>query len=268
MKFLKSKIAEKKFEEIMKKFIYIVLILLIATSIFSDANVDSIFQSAISSYENKDFDVALKQFLSLENESIINADLFYNIGNCYFRLNNIGKAILYFERTLKIEPLHQAANRNLNLALTLTKDKQKKEKLDAFSDFIKKIYKMVSINSLSIINLSLFILIIVILNIMILFYRNRDKSAPIFIFTILILLFAIVSTTGYMKWNSYSHSTKSVLMHGTAVGYSGPGEDFTRVFTIHEGHIFEVVKEESGWSQIKLQNGLGGWIRNDSFEKI
>ncbi|HHE38945.1 MAG TPA: SH3 domain-containing protein, partial [Candidatus Cloacimonetes bacterium] len=63
-------------------------------------------------------------------------------------------------------------------------------------------------------------------------------------------------------------SSEAVLISQSAVGFSGPSNEFTRVFTIHEGMIFDIEKEENNWSLIKLTNGLGGWIESKNLEKI
>jgi uncharacterized protein YgiM (DUF1202 family) len=72
----------------------------------------------------------------------------------------------------------------------------------------------------------------------------------------------------YIKWQRYTDESQAVLLTDSAIGYSGPDSDFTRVFTIHEGMIFQIEQQQEDWSLIKLQNGLGGWIRNSNFQKI
>ncbi|RLC51939.1 MAG: hypothetical protein DRI23_04035, partial [Candidatus Cloacimonadota bacterium] len=111
----------------MKKYIFSLLIILFSFLLLAEDINQKIFNDAIGYFENKDFLAALELFKSLENENLINADLYYNIGNCYFRLSDIGTSILYYKKALKIQSNHEAARRNLNYALTFTKDKQNTE---------------------------------------------------------------------------------------------------------------------------------------------
>lgn len=236
-------------------------------SIFAN-QTEIIFEEAINSYHDKDYQTALEKFSLIENEGVINADLYYNIGNCYFRINEVGKAILYFKKALKVESDHKAARRNLEYALTFTKDKQDSENENVIRSFWLKAFDSFSINFLAIITLFIFAIIIMLICLMIIYYRNREKTVPIFITTILIFLFSAFLIISLLKWQEFHKTDEAILLSTSAIGYSGPGEDFTRVFTIHEGMIFTIERNEDNWSLIKLENGLGGWIKKDTFVRI
>ncbi len=248
--------------------ILIILISLISFQLFAESLINEINLKAIELYEQKDFDQALEQFQKIENEGIISTDLFYNIGNCYFRMNQLGKSILYYKKALKTTSNFKPAQRNLNFALTLTKDKQKNEEVNVIQSFWEKVFNFFSLNSLAIISFIFFLLIIIFINIMIFSCRHREKTVPVFfisIFTVLLIIFLVLS---FIKWKSFHSISEAVLISQSAIGYSGPSEEFTRVFTIHAGMIFEIEREENNWSLIKLNNGLGGWIESKNLEKI
>ena len=252
----------------MKKLIYSLLFLLLSVSIFADNQIDLIQQDAISSYNDKDYQTALEKFSLLENEGIINADLYYNIGNCYFRINEVGRSILYFKKAIKVRSDHSAARRNLEYALTFTIDKQESDDQSVIRSFWLRAFDSISINLLAIITLIIFSIIIMFICLMIIHYKNREKTVPIFITTIFIFLFSVFFIISILKWQEFNKTDEAVLLSTSAIGYSGPGEDFTRVFTIHEGMIFTIEKSEDNWSLIKLENGLGGWINKDTFVRI
>jgi len=252
----------------MKKLIYSLLFLLLSVSIFADNQIDLIQQDAISSYNDKDYQTALEKFSLLENEGIINADLYYNIGNCYFRINEVGRSILYFKKAIKVRSDHSAARRNLEYALTFTIDKQESDDQSVIRSFWLRAFDSISINLLAIITLIIFSIIIMFICLMIIHYKNREKTVPIFITTIFIFLFSVFFIISILKWQEFNKTDEAVLLSTSAIGYSGPGEDFTRVFTIHEGMIFTIEKSEDNWSLIKLENGLGGWINKDTYVKI
>ncbi|MCD4817840.1 MAG: tetratricopeptide repeat protein [Candidatus Cloacimonetes bacterium] len=252
----------------MKKIIITLLIIFAISSIFANKQIDNINNDAIKEYQNKDFTKALELFLQIENESIVNADLYYNIGNCYFRQNEIGRAILYFKRSLKFDQDHQQAQKNLDYALAMTKDKQLSETDDFITSIWNKTLKILNLNILAIIVLIIFMLIVIMINFIILRYRNREKTIPVFITTLLIFLFAIFVTFSVVQWKRLHNHNFAVLLTSNAAGFSGPSDEFTRVFTIHEGMIFEIDREENEWSLIKLSNGIGGWIRSEYFERI
>jgi len=239
-----------------------------AVSIFAMNQIDTIHEEAINAYQDKDYQTALEKFSLIENEGIVNSDLYYNIGNCYFRLNEIGRAILYYKKALKVRSDHQAARRNLEYALTFTKDKQNSENESVIRSYWLRAFDSISINLLAIILLLIFALIIILICLIIIRFRNRERTVPIFITTILIIFFSAFLIISVLKWQEFHKDDEAVLLSTSAIGYSGPGEDFTRVFTIHEGMIFTIERSEENWSLIKLENGLGGWIKKDTFVRI
>ncbi|RLC50392.1 MAG: hypothetical protein DRH79_07715 [Candidatus Cloacimonadota bacterium] len=252
----------------MKKYIFSLLIILFSFLLLAEDINQKIFNDAIGYFENKDFLAALELFKSLENENLINADLYYNIGNCYFRLSDIGTSILYYKKALKIQSNHEAARRNLNYALTFTKDKQNTESENVIRSIWQRTFDSLSINLLAILMLIFWIALVGMIVIMIIRYRGREKTIPIFITTFIVFFLVVFSILSLMKWQGYHHNKEAVLIFPTAIGYSGPSSEYTRVFTIHEGMIFEIERQENDWSLIKLSNGLGGWIKSDAFEKI
>lgn len=252
----------------MKKLVIILLIIAFGLLLSGESKIDEVFQNALHEYEIKNYENALKDFLSVENEGLINADLFYNIGNCYFRLHQIGRSILYYKKALKIESDHASARKNLEFALTLTKDKQEIGSEDVIRSFWEKLFDSLSINLLAVIAIMIFGIIILLTCFMIIHYRNRERTVPIFITTVLIFFLLIFLLLGFLKWRAYHFLNEGVILTPSAIGYSGPSEDFTRVFTIHEGMIFEIEREEGNWSLVKLPNGLGGWVHKEAFELI
>ncbi len=249
------------------KIILLAVLLVIAVGIFAQTK-ESVFEEGVKAYENSDFRTALEKFSSLVHKKIVNADLYYNIGNCYYRMDDLGRAILNYKRALRIQPGHLRAQSSLEFALTQTQDKQQHDSDDAVSGLMARINRAISLNAIAVIAAIFLLIIVVIIAILIVFYSGREKSVPLFFLSIAIVLFLIASIYGWARLRHYQDNNQAVLLADTAIGYSGPGRDYTRVFTIHEGHIFEVMKQEAEWSQVKLGNGLGGWIQSQSFEKV
>ncbi|KQC06354.1 MAG: hypothetical protein APR54_07245 [Candidatus Cloacimonas sp. SDB] len=252
----------------MNKYLAIIIFLFAVGSFLPASELEDIFQDAVTAFENKEYETSLNLFLSIENENIQNPDLFYNIGNCYFRLNKFGKAILYYKRALKFDPTHKSSKRNLEFVLTFTQDKQLEDEPDLISSLWLKLRNSVSLNMAAVIVLCLFIINFILIMLIITKFRNRDKTSLVFTLTIALIFLMFFSAVSLLKWKNFTSDTEAVLISPSAIGYSGPGEEFTRVFTIHEGMIFEIEKTETDWSLIKLPNGLGGWIKKNFYLKI
>ena len=176
----------------MKKLLAFALLIILSITLFAEADLslDEINQQAISAYQDKDYESALEQFLIIDTNGIISADLFYNIANCYFRQGSLGLSILYYEKYLKVKPDHIAARKNRDFALTLTRDKIEKTDKSALENLLSKLYNSFDLNSAALITLILFALLITFLIITQIAYRNRDKSLPVFF--IFLIIFRII----------------------------------------------------------------------------
>lgn len=78
---------------------------------------DAVFQDSLAAYDEGDYEHAVVLLEQLVDEGIVEDDVFYNLGNAYFRLGRFGESIANYERTLQLNPNHRDARRNLEKAL-------------------------------------------------------------------------------------------------------------------------------------------------------
>lgn len=240
--------------------IIILLMTAVCCSAIESQQFRQINQQAIQAYHSKDYDQALEKFTQLEFNGIINADLFYNIGNCYFRKSQLGRAILYYKKALKIDPSHAQAASNLKFMQTLIKDKIESQDKGALLELLESIYKSIDMNSAALFTAILFACLIILIILLQTVFADRDKSLPVFLIIIIIILLSASSIIAYLKYDNFNSRDEAVITAQTAIGYSGPGEEYTRVFTIHEGLSCQIEDQKDNWLLIKLDNGIGGWI--------
>ncbi len=246
----------------------LILLLLVLFPLLISANTkQDTYRQGIDSYKQAKFQMALDNFLTLEKEGVVNTELFYNIGNCYYRLNQIGLSVLYYKKSLLIKSDFKPAKKNLEYVLTVTKDKQSTHKSDYIADLLYRFYNLFSVNSLA-----LWILVILTLTVFLINYMILHKERLAFFRYIslgaLILLLSVFAMMSYYKLSGLESSQEGVVLQSMVVGYSGPGESYTRLFTIHEGMIFAVSRIEGTWAQIALPNGILGWIDVNSFQRV
>ncbi len=104
----------------MKK-IFLILISLYSVSISLASN--TLFKQANDLYLQEKYEDAILFYDSIQESGLESADLFYNIGNTYYKLQNWPQSILYFERAIKLDPKHEDARFNLNLTQLKIVDK-------------------------------------------------------------------------------------------------------------------------------------------------
>jgi len=211
-------------------------------------------QEINDAYINKQYEKALSGYLSMPK----NADIYYNIANCYYKLDDLGRAVLYYKRALKIDINNNQYQKNLLIVQSLLKDKSSRP--TNFESMIKKIDGLFSLNVLAIILLVLFIATLV-LGIASIFKYYYGYLA----------LFLLLVMTGFASFSYHKYSkisSNGVLLVGSSDGFSGPSKEYTKVFTIHTGNIFKILEYKDLWCKIELQGGLVAWIEIRGLEKI
>jgi len=117
----------------MKRFLTLLLSALIVTGVFGEPGQKELWIKANNSYLQALYQEALDDYLMIEEMGYTSSKLCYNIGNTYFKLNNIPRSILYYERALKIDPSDADILNNLSLAKEYTLDR-----IEEVPDFIVK----------------------------------------------------------------------------------------------------------------------------------
>jgi len=77
----------------MKKIFFLLLVI---TNSVTAENVDSLFVSANNLYKTNDFEAAIENYKKIESQDLVSAELYYNLGNCYYKLNKVGPSIYYY----------------------------------------------------------------------------------------------------------------------------------------------------------------------------
>ena len=251
----------------MKRIISVIfLILLISISSGQDHKV--LFQDANRLYLDGNYEEALDRYLQIENYGKLSGELLYNIGNTYFKLNNIGKSILYFERASKYIPGDEDLQNNLALANLNTVDKITPIPELFYIKYWKSFRNLFSLNGWGFVFLSSYFIIIFLI-ILRMFLKNIRTA--IFIKRILYVSTAIsiliLLSIGSILYQDET-TDEAVVMSEVIPVFSTPSVDGTELFTIHEGTKILILEESGTWVEIKLPDGKVGWLERKAIEII
>lgn len=224
---------------------------------------------ADSAYINGDFATAAslyEQLLAGDKEA---TELYYNLGNSYYKTGDIGHAILNFERALLLNPGDQDARFNLKMAQAKTIDKVEDVPEIFFISWGKSLIDMQSANSWAICGIVFFVLFIVALYFFI-FSKNITLKKVGF-FGGLFFLVVVVSANLFAAYQKgrLENRESAIIMQPSVTVRSTPSESGTALFLIHEGHKVGI-KDNSmkSWKEIKLEDGKVGWVPATAIEII
>lgn len=242
------------------------LVLLFSSLSVLANSVETDFNNGNEAYKKGDFVKALDFYNSIEKSGQNSAELFFNKANCYYRLEKNGDAILYYEKALKADNSMEEASINLAIANKLTVDKIESLPQPA----IVKVYK----GFLSLLNTEGWGMLSLVLSgvflVLVLIFNLSDSSGLrkiIFSVNALNLILILVSLV-FAFSAQYYDKEELILVKDNAYIKSEPTESGKDLFILHEGTKVELKHENKAWIQIKLSDGLIGWVKEGSFKKI
>ena len=251
-----------------RKILILLALVLPLNSVFSQEGRQEKFKKGAEYYSASNYQEALKEWTDIYSTGYRSATLNYNIGNTYFKLNNIPGAILFYERALLLKPTDNSINYNLQIARSLVVDKFEEIPELFFVRWFDLLSLLLSTNTWAIISMISFILFLVLLSLYIYSSKYRLKVMG-FWFAILFLVISAFSLAFTMRNKSLVYdSHKAVIFAPSVNGKSSPDNSGTDLFVLHEGSKVSVEDMVGEWYEIKLSDGNKGWVPANSLTII
>jgi tetratricopeptide (TPR) repeat protein len=235
---------------------------------FSQEKSEVKFTKGVTQFSAGNFKEALDAWNDLYKTGYRSASLAYNIGNAYFKLNNIPAAILFYERAYLLDPADENINYNLQIARTLN--------VDRFNEipelFFIKWYHFVALslptNTWARISLVSFILFLLMLSLYI--YKSDYRYKLIGFWSAVFLIVLTVSSLNFSLKNKslVYDSRNAIIMNPVVSGKSSPDNSGTDLFVLHEGTKVKVEDIVGDWYDIRLSDGNKGWVPGSALSII
>lgn len=219
-------------------------------------------------YLHHHYEQAEQIYATLLKQYPQNPELLYNLGNCHYRLKNIGMAILYYERAAKINPSDADVRHNLTMARALTQDKlYSADDLDivySFNSFINLLgsdgWGWLSVGALA-----LLLALVLVMRFSGRPIVKKMAFAGIILMLVLVIAFNVFA---YIQRSKYEDHSAAIIMTTTKL-MSTPDTTSTVVTTLHEGSkvtfIDTTIKD---WKEVSVSDGHKGWIASKDIEGI
>lgn len=251
----------------MKKIIYILAFLLISQFSYA-VDRDSLWVRANDAYSLGEYATALDIYKHIEKDGYVSARLWYNMGNTCYKLQDDGRAILYYERALKLDPANADVKHNLEIARLKILDKIETVPEFILTTWTKDLRNTMSSDKWAWTGIA-FLFIVAILMLAFKFAPQGVQRKLSFFTAILVALFAIISFifSINLRTNVESEESAVVLVPVSNVK-SAPNSTGGNLFILHEGTKVEILEHVGQWSRIELSDGRQGWMLSKDFEII
>lgn len=208
--------------------------------------------SAKEYYKKGQYSKALDEYVKYLDKGVTNPSLYFNIGNCYYRMGEFGESLLYYRRAWFLEPGNDNINHNISLF------SREDVNPNPFISFLSKVIDNISLRKFACLLVISFSLLIIAFSIR-LIQTVKLIDFPTNPLLVILGLFFIFSLIGFSVWYGRVNSRWVVTTESTLV-FSGPGEQFKELMQVDEAEEGSVVREDAGWLLIHFHSGEGGWV--------
>ena len=232
------------------------------------ANAQNAFERGNSLYEKGKYQEAIEVYQSIINAKKHSADLYFNLGNCYYKLNQVAPAIYNFEKALLLSPSDSDIQNNLRFAQKLQIDDIKEVPNVGFSKLLEGFTSAHHYDTWAWISVALggvFLLLFVGY-----FYAINSLFKRLFFTSMILVLLVILLTIAaaiFEKNNVDSNRPAIVFAEITAVK-TEPKTTAPDSFLLHEGSKVFVLETLDNWKKVALTDGKKGWILSESLKEL
>ena len=236
-------------------------LLLAPAKAVTKAEADSAYVQERYQQAAKDYEELLKQGVS--------ADLYYNLGNCYYRMDQMTQAVLNYERALLLSPGDEDIRFNLQMARSKTIDKITPESEMFFVTWYRSLVNVMSVDGWA--RTALVALIVAI--VLALFYLFSDRiwlrKIGFFGGILLLLVFLMSNLFAWQQKRNLTQRTGAIVIKSAVNVKSTPSKNGTDLYILHEGTKVTVTDATMReWRKIRVADGKEGWLEVSEIEVI
>ena len=247
---------------------YLITLICLAIATIGWGQDQDNFDKATTLYQKGDYTQAAAVYSSILKSGKESSALYYNLGNTYYKLNNVPESIYYYEKALQLDPENADAKNNLIFAKQMKVDAitpLPKTWVRQLSDGIVGLFSAHTWAVLSIIGVFAFVL-----SFLLYYFVERTALKRTFFSLMLVFLFFAIGsyTLAHFCHKQVSQTQYAILFDKTVRVFSDANAYSSEVMQLHEGTKVEIIEDAKDWVKIRLVNGKTGWTKVNSLRKL
>ncbi|MDT0538537.1 MULTISPECIES: tetratricopeptide repeat protein [Croceitalea] len=249
----------------MKTYIAI-LFFLISFGAFGQNN--TLFQHATGSYNEGDYKKAIGFYEQILENKQHSSELYFNLGNAYYKLGEIGPSIYYYEKALLLKPNDVEIKNNLSYANNMKLDAIEEMPETVLVSFYNSVVNYFSFEQWA--YLAVFMVFLFVLGYIIYYFLyNATYKRISFIVSVLAMVLAVFSVVmAYFQFNEFKKDNPAIIFSREIVVTSEPNNRSERLFTLHEGTKVNVLEQLGDWQKVKIPDGQTGWLLAENLKLL
>lgn len=242
------------------------LLFLLLIGFFGHAQNVALFDEATKAYNDGEYEKAIDAYLEILENNRHSAALYFNLGNAYYKLNQIPESIYYYEKSLLLNPDDQEVMTNLSYAQNMTLDAIDTLPQTGLSRLYKNITSKFTFDQwayASIICMLLFVLLYIA------FYYNQYsvKKRVAFIGSVMALFLCVLCIVfASIEFASFQDDNPAIIFADEVNVRSEPNLSSENIFTLHSGTKVNVLDSLNNYLKIRLADGKTGWLNENDLK--
>ena len=249
----------------MKRFLVYSLLLIVSLSARASSTH---WEAGNKAYIDGNYELALEEYNSILEEGKYSMELYYNLANTYFKLGEIGKSILYYNKALRIAPAQEDIRHNLAIAEAKTKDRIVVIPEFFLNRWLRVVRNSASCTAWSVLSLVTFALVLAFVVLFLLASRIKWRKAGFYCALCGFLLFVVTTSFAISSRNDMLTHNEAIVLSSAISVKSSPDNSATDLFVLHEGTKVRIVSEMDEWCEVVIADGKKGWTEVKNIEKI
>lgn len=246
-------------------FIMTMLLLMSASLLGADKSPDE-FVAANKFYEEKDYASAIRLFESIINQGNESAEVYFNLGNAYFKSGDLGYAVLYYTKARRLSPADEDIRHNLEFARRFSRVQMEGVQLNPINTFFDSLVDSYRLDFLAWVSSAFFVLFFLILVVRYGIGMNNPLIRIGIVVSLIFLLITSALTT--FKYRQDFLARRAVIVAEDSQVHTGPSDQSEIELEGAPGLIVQIVDESGEYYNVLFENKRRGWIQKDLVAEI
>jgi len=239
------------------KYLYMFFVMIVG---YTYAQNETVFDSGKEAYKSENYQEAIRLWQEILENGDHSAELYFNLGNAHYKLNNIGPSIYYYEKALQLDPYDLDIQNNLAFAENAKVDAIEPLPQTVFKTWYKSVSGVFNYNGWAI-NAVIFSFLFVLLFLLYYYAGSERKKRLLFAASIATIFFLVASITlAFMTYSDDQKNNPAVIFSEKVEVKDAPSVGGEVNFVIHEGTKVQILDRDDEWVRVRLEDGKDGWV--------
>jgi len=226
------------------------------------------FEEGNRLYNEAHYYEALDKYTQILDSGEHSAELYFNMGNAHYKLNNIAPSIYFYEKALLLKPNDKEIKNNIAFARNMTIDAIDKVPEIGFSSVVNKWARSFHFETWAKFSVGFSILFVLLFLFYYFSYSSFRKRFAFITSTICLILVFVTLGLTFHGQNLVEANQPAIVFAKESQIKSEPNLRSTEAFKLHEGTKVQVLDTVDNWKKIKIDDGKTGWVMNDDIKLV